>query len=359
MKLFICNHCGHTVYFENATCEACGHALGYLARENHMVALKPDGDAFRSVAVPKNRYRYCDNARYGACNWLVDAKPNGDLFCLACRHNDTVPDLSDPVNLTRFQVIERAKKRLFYSLLRLGLPLETRAENPAHGLAFRFLADFSDGTAPVMTGHEDGIITIALVEADDAERERRRTDMGEPYRTLLGHLRHEIGHHYWDLLVDTDAERDGYRALFGDESQDYSAALQRHYTQGPPPGWQQSFVSSYATAHPWEDFAETWAHFIHITDTLETAATFNLETAPKADDTLAAEVHFDPYRAGSAHQLVTSWVPVAALVNSLNRSMGTPDAYPFVLSEPVTAKLDYMLGLCGRARANGRAARAN
>ena len=178
--------------------------------------------------------------------------------------------------------LEAAKHRLFYTLLRLNLPIETRNENP-EGLAFDFLADQPAQSGPkVMTGHDNGLITIALAEADDAERERRRTAMGEPYRTLLGHFRHEVGHYYWDRLVRDEGRLDPCRAVFGDDSQDYEQALQRHYAEGAPANWQENFVSAYATTHPWEDFAETWAHYLHIVDTLEMAGAFGVQRRSEA-----------------------------------------------------------------------------
>ncbi|GHA28157.1 hypothetical protein GCM10007989_25220 [Devosia pacifica] len=339
MKLFTCDHCGNTVYFENALCEACGHLLGYLPRENMMIALKADNGVYRSVTVPDNTYVYCDNARHDACNWLIDAQPDGDIYCLACRHNETVPDLSVPDHLHQWQVIERAKKRLFYSLLRLGLPLETRAENPQHGLAFDFLAEARGNGEQVMTGHDRGYITLALAEADDAERERRRAAMGEPYRTLLGHFRHEIGHHYWDLLVEGHLVLEEFRRVFGDETEDYGDALKRHYANGAPADWPQNFISAYATSHPWEDFAECWAHYLHITDTLETASQYQVEVHPPHGGDTALRAGYDPYQAQSFEQIAASWIPLAGLTNSLNRSMGLADAYPFVLTPEVIKKL--------------------
>lgn len=195
-----------------------------------------------------------------------------------------------------------------------------------------------------MTGHENGVITIALVEADPAEREKRRTAMGEPYRTLLGHFRHEVGHHYWDILVRDAGKLEPCRAVFGDDSQDYGAALQRHYDQGPPPNWQETFVSAYATTHPWEDFAETWAHYLHIVDTLEMASAFGLQVKPKADveGDLATHVDFDPYQADSIEQIIDAWLPFVFAMNSVSRAMGEGDLYPFVLAPPVVAKLGFI-----------------
>ena len=326
MKLFRCDHCGNVIYFENSVCENCGHALGYWHATNMMVSLEAAGDYFTAPILPDTKFVYCANAQYGACNWLVEYSPGGEPYCRACRHNGIVPPMDSPQNLANWQTIERAKKRLFYSLLQLHLPLATRNEDAVHGLRFEFLSD--DASAqPVLTGHEDGIITLALKEADDAERERRRTQMSEPYRTLLGHFRHEVGHYYWDLLIENRPALDEYRRLFGDERADYGQALQRHYETGAPPNWQQSYISSYATSHPWEDWAETWAHFLHIVDT-----TGELKT----------RMDFDPYPLGEIDELVGHWVPLASLINNLNRAVGQNDAYPFVLTPAVVEKLGFI-----------------
>ena len=200
---------------------------------------------------------------------------------LACRYNRTIPDLSSPDNLAHWRKIEFAKHRLLYTLLRLRLPLTTRSEDP-NGLAFDFLSDplgTPGGEGPVMTGHNEGLITLNVAEADDPERERRRKAMGEPYRTLLGHFRHEIAHYYWGRLVADTPAIDEFRSLFGDERQDYALALQRYYANGPGPDWSEHYVTAYASAHPWEDFAETWAHYFHMVDTLESAAALRCAAA--------------------------------------------------------------------------------
>ena len=246
------------------------------------------------------------------------------------------PNLGDRAKLLLWRKMEAAQHRLFYALRRFVLPLETRAEDPEHGLAFDILADPPpESSGPkVMTGHDNGLIMIALVEADDAERERRRTGMGEPYRTLLGHFRHEVGHHYWDLLVrDGGQDRlNRFRALFGDDWKDYREALQRHHGQGPPADWQGGFVSAYATAHPWEDWAETWAHYLYVVDTLEMARAYGMTVAPAVDRAgeLAGAVAFDPYRSkdiGMA-RMIEVWLPLALALNGLNRCMGQADLYP-------------------------------
>jgi hypothetical protein len=343
MKLFRCDHCSNIIYFENTVCESCGHTLGYWHEANMMVSLELAGDHFTAPALPGKQFVYCANSQHGACNWLVEHDPGGDPFCRACRHNALVPDIADPANLARWQVIERAKKRLFYSLLRLHLPLATRNEDPIHGLSFQFLNE-DIAAAPVMTGHENGLITLALKEADDAAREYRRTLLNEPYRTLLGHLRHEVGHHFWDILIGNQPALEEFRALFGDERDDYGAALQRHYDNGAPANWQDSHISAYATSHPWEDWAETWAHYLHIVDTTEMAAAFGVRLNPRIDvaGDLKTRIDFDPYRLDSITDLVEHWVPLASLINNLNRAVGQHDAYPFVLSPAVINKLGFV-----------------
>lgn len=258
------------------------------------------------------------------------------------------PDLSVKANVLAWRRLQWAKLRLFYSLLRLGLPLQTKAENERTGLAFDVLADPPQPGAPrVMTGHDNGLITIALAEADDAAREKSRMSLHEPYRTLVGHFRHESGHYFWDRLVHDGGKLEPFRRLFGDERDDYGEALQRHYDQAPPADWQARFVSAYATMHPWEDFAETWAHYLHIVDTLEMAQAFGLSTRPRVaeGDELDASVDFDPYRKLPMERLTENWMPLTLAVNSLNRAMGQPDLYPFVLSAPAIEKLGFVHNL--------------
>jgi hypothetical protein len=257
-----------------------------------------------------------------------------------------IPDLSQAENLANWRKIQLAKHRLFYTLLRLQLPLKTKLEDSDHGLAFDFLAVPPNGAPPdepIMTGHMNGLITINLAEADDSKRERQRHEMSEPYRTLLGHFRHEIAHYYWDVLVANSSSLDKFRQLFGDERQDYTAALQAHYASGPASNWAEHFVSAYASSHPWEDWAETWAHYFHMVDTLETASAFGMRVRPKvalrAD--LATTVDFDPHSA-TMSRIIDSWLPLTFAVNSINRSMGSPDLYPFVLSPRAIVKLSFI-----------------
>jgi hypothetical protein len=344
MRVYVCQACGQLLYFENIRCESCGHTLGYAPDKQTIFALEPQSDGTFKTVNASRRYRFCKNQEAGVCNWLIPAR-SPDLYCAACRHNRVVPDLSVPENSAHWAQIEIAKHRLFYSLLRLNLPLANRADNPEHGLAFDFLADAPQPHGQgVLTGHDNGQITLAVKEADDAERERVRTTMGEPYRTLLGHFRHEIGHYFWDVLVRDAGRTDSFRAAFGDESQDYASALQAYYQNGAPADWRQNFVSAYASAHPWEDFAETWAHYLHIVDTLETAGAFGVRVKVKPGwrTKLAATIDFDPYASPSMSALIDAWLPLTFAMNSLNRSMGQHDLYPFILTPAVIAKLAYI-----------------
>jgi hypothetical protein len=341
MKLFACQNCGQPLYFENTQCESCGLRLGYLPERGAISAVEPSNGDWRALAVPNNRYRFCVNAEHGVCNWLVAADA-AETFCAACRHNRTIPDLTGPENLERWRKIENAKRRLFYTLLRLRLPLTTRPEDP-NGLAFDFLSSpvGSGQAAPVLTGHAGGLITLNVAEADDSERERQRKSMSESYRTLLGHFRHEISHYYWDRLVAATPALEQFRRLFGDERVDYATSLQRYYANGPAVDWSEHFVSAYASSHPWEDFAETWAHYFHMVDTLETAAAFGMRLRPKIGADLTAVIDFDPHVV-EMDRIIDAWLPLTFAVNSINRSMGQPDLYPFVPAAPVIWKLTFI-----------------
>lgn len=349
MKLFQCQCCGQVLHFENTVCLRCGRTIGYLPETAEMIAVEAEGAAWyraqpQGGAEGPGRWRFCRNWELSACNWLIPHENDGADFCPACAHNRTVPDLSAPENHARWQKIEAAKRRLIYTLRALALPLPLPGTGHPEPLVFDFLADDPGRAERVLTGHADGVVTISLTEADDAVREKMRADMGEAYRTLLGHFRHEIGHYYWDLLVSGHDRLAQFRGLFGDETADYSAALQRHYSEGPPPGWQADHVSSYATMHPWEDWAETWAHYLHMVDTLETAAALGMKIDPGIDDEgeLTTEVDFDPYRVRRMGRLIHAWPPLTVALNTMNRSMGQPDLYPFALTEPVIAKLGFV-----------------
>lgn len=342
MKLFECQNCGQLIYFENTQCERCGLALGFLPDAAVMTALEPREDGtFTPLADRSRRVSYCTNYQHGACNWLIDA--GSDRLCQACKLNRTIPDLTQPENLKRWQRIEVAKHRLVYSLIRLGLPVESKVQAPETGLAFDFLAPApgEDGQGKILTGHDHGEITLNVAEADDAVRAEIREKMGEPYRTLLGHFRHEIAHYYFERLVEGGPNYKLFRTVFGDETRDYNQALQTYYANGAPADWQMHHISAYASSHPHEDWAETFAHYLHMIDTLETAYAFGLRIRPRAgqDDSLNASITFDPYKQTNFDPIIEAWLPTTYAVNSINRSMGIDDLYPFVISPEVVEKL--------------------
>jgi hypothetical protein len=352
MKFFTCENCGHPIFFENTLCVKCKHTLGYLPDRGTLSALAPaqQRGLWTSVAskdVAGRQYRMCRNySEINVCNWMVPAD-NPEPLCLACRMNRTIPDLSQSDNVACWSRLEGAKRRLVYSLLGLGLPLQNKHDDPEHGLAFDFLAnpdhDFSE-SQQVITGHAEGLITINIAEADEVIRMKMRLDMNERYRTLLGHFRHEVGHYYWQLLVSRSEHLDAFRNLFGDEQQDYGVALKKYYDQGAPESWQDHYISTYAASHPWEDWAETWAHYLHIIDTLETAQAYGLAVTGFPLQMLALSEFIEKSSTydQSFKRLLTEWLPLTFAFNGINRSMGMDDIYPFVLSHGVIDKLYFV-----------------
>jgi len=358
MKIFHC-HCGNTIHFENTRCLACGRVLGFLPDIGPLAALEPAGEVlWRALTPGTGLHRMCDNYRLqNGCNWMV---PESDpqTLCRACRLNQLVADLSVSHNRVRWDRIETAKRRLLFELARLGLVVVGRDEDPQRGLAFEFLEDhdlrmeFSDSVAPVRrvyTGHRDGLITINLAEADPSVREQMRESMNERYRTLLGHLRHEIGHYYFERLVHDTPRLAEFRELFGDERRDYGQALEAYYAIGPAFGWEKFWISAYASAHPWEDWAETWAHYLHIAATLEIAHDHDFVVGgqrlrPSVLTAAESGQQASDYRIidGTLAEALRHWTRLTVVLNDLNRSMGMPDAYPFVLSPQVTNKLGFV-----------------
>lgn len=325
MRSFACPSCGRLVIFESERCLNCATELAYDPGMRAITALRPDG----------NR---CANQRVAACNWLA---PAAGALCAACALTRTRPADQDEDGLEALAAAEAAKRRLLFELAELALPVESWREREG-GLAFDFL---SSDREPVTTGHADGVIVLDLAEGDPARRERRRAALGEPYRTVLGHLRHEIGHYYQPILAPAGSPaREVCRARFGDDRADYQQAMDRHYREGSPADWPANFVSAYATMHPWEDWAETFAHYLHIRDALQTAAAYGLRVdGPDIPTSDVAPLHTDPDAAdegaGGAQELLDAWLPLTYALNAMNRSMGSSDLYPFVISPPVAGKL--------------------
>ena len=380
--------CGQPVFFRNSQCLACGTPLGYDCERATLLPLMTstpanlpgaededpatplwqawqvqsaplDGDGGETPAPAANSsvsggptglfYKRCLNlSTPAACNWLMGADDPHDM-CRACRLNRTIPDLADanqPDNGYLWGRVELAKRRLVSSLITLGLPVASRmSEDTTRGLVFDFLRSPINGPR-VMTGHDTGLITLNVDEADDAKREAVRKALREPYRTLLGHFRHEVGHYYWDRLVAGTPWLDGFHQLFGDESMDYLGALRRNYEEGPPADWPLHFVSAYASTHPWEDWAECWAHYLHMRDTVDTALGFGLsvELLDLEFTPFTIDAVYQPEHPGAGQFLafLNHWTRLTTRLNEMSRSMDQPDFYPFVLPRDVVAKLHFI-----------------
>jgi hypothetical protein len=345
VKLFSCPRCARVLFFENTVCTNCGQNVGYSVEAQALVAVPADPrkakGAFSASAPGAGSARYvqCKNyAEQDTCNWLVLASDR-QPYCRSCRLTEVVPELSDPDNRAALLKIERAKRRLLYTLFALKLPVVSKREDSTGGLRFDFLRGTDE--KPVMTGHDEGVITLNIAEADAAFRENMREKMGEGYRTLLGHLRHESGHYYWNVLIRSSPALSQFRERFGRDDQSYEEAIRRHYEQGAPANWQESFISEYATMHPWEDWAETWAHYLHMIDTLETAKNHGL-TVRMVGKKSARTVATDALAFSDYESLSTGWHAVTVALNDLNRSMGMQDVYPFVVSSAVHEKLRFV-----------------
>ncbi|HNP25535.1 MAG TPA: putative zinc-binding peptidase [Nitrosomonas sp.] len=352
MKTFRC-HCGNHLHFENSQCFSCNRMVGYLPEEKRLSALEPSAEG-NWLALFNNRpYRQCKNfVDYNVCNWMVSARDNHAL-CLSCRLNHIIPNLNEAQNITLWYRVEQAKRRLLYTLYSLDLPVVSREKDPSSGMGFEFLQDdvaqdeFSNELTirqSIATGHKSGMITINLLEAEHSSRLEMRDKMNERYRTLLGHFRHESGHYYWDRLINNTDKINSFRDLFGDERLDYQQALRTYYEQGPSSFWQDIWISAYASSHAWEDWAETWAHYLHMVDTVETAHDFSFSihgydvSAPAIDSQMA-----NGYKTpASFDELFDDWCRLSVALNALNRSMGMDDAYPFVISSTSLNKLRYV-----------------
>jgi hypothetical protein len=344
MRVFTCESCGQLIFFENSRCLRCEAPLGYVHGQRDVVALTELADGrLRDLATPTGTWQRCATADLTGCNWVVPT--GGNALCASCQLTRTRPADGDAAGLTELVQSEMAKRRLIFQLAELELPVEPRQEATKTGLAFDLL---SSSQTKVVTGHDDGIITLDLAEADDEHRERLRLQLSEPYRTLLGHFRHEIGHYYWPLLVRDADTLSECRALFGDDTADYAEAVKAHYDAATEDdeSWTTDYISRYATMHPYEDWAETFAHYLHILDTLQTAESFGLATpgAPGAR-ALTRRVGAHPTRpVGSTTfgEVIDNWLELSYALNQINRSMGHKDLYPFVLAAPVIEKMAFV-----------------
>lgn len=347
MRTFRCHSCRQLLFFESNSCLRCGATLGFSVQKRDILALEPtnlgadEPLVFRDLAQQSREatYRFCANTtQFNACNWVVSVDDESE-YCFSCRLTEAHPLLQSEKSRKQWVRVEAAKRRLLYTLFGLGLPVQGRSEVQKLGLAFRF--ETSTKEHPVTTGHASGVITMNMSEADDALLENAKEKLGEAYRTVLGHLRHECGHYYWELMILPSEEwLPRVRDLFGDDRVDYQEAISKHYAQGAPEGWQQHHISAYAAMHPWEDWAETWAHYLHMIDTLETAEAYAMSASSPVDIALSQKDAAAPLRQhDDFEKLFDAWYTLTFALNSLSRSMGVRDPYPFAPSETVKKKL--------------------
>lgn len=352
MTPFQCTRCSQTVFFENTRCEACAALLGFVPEQRRVVSFEEaddeTGDWLSLGLATALRRRPCFNhSAHGVCNWTVPDTAGPQALCISCVLTRVLPNLSEPQNLQRWGLIEQAKRRLIYTLMDLGLtPEPKRTPDDPLGLTFQFVASLP-GDPPVLTGHDQGVITLNIAEADDVHRETTRVVFREPMRTLLGHLRHEVSHYLQYRWLDRTPAELTCRAVFGDERADYAQALQHYHQAGPAPDWAQSHISAYASAHPWEDWAETCAHYLLMIDAVQTAAAWGLRLDGPAE---AAPQLVGASDLPNAHDLaLTQWLPVAQFLNAMNRSLGLHDSYPFLMPDAVLTKLGTVQTLLAQA----------
>lgn len=334
MKRFYCS-CGAEIFFENNICFNCGKLVGIDIVGSEMFTLKHKGNGLLSATVGMNTryYRFCKHRSPDTlgCNILV-REDDPEEQCVSCRLTRTIPDQSIPRNVKRWRTLEEAKRRMVFNMYRNRLPYQTRTENPVSGLCFDFLEDRRSNPNVyqeiVYTGHSSGVITVNAAEADPEYRASMQEEMNERYRTTLGHFRHELGHYFFMTLVQGTKWERPFDVLFGDHRRDYDAALKDYYANGPAEDWVEHHISAYASMHPQEDWAESWAHYLHMMDTLETAVSFGV-----------VDVDIEN---GNFRDVIGKWVELTIIMNSLNRSVGKADAYPFVLSGEVYEKLTFI-----------------
>jgi hypothetical protein len=357
MKTFRCTNCQGIAFFDDTICTACGHRLAYSPERRTVVALEPAVDDQWRIVGDRDgtTVHLCRNVGEQACNQVL--RPGQPLgLCDACLLTRTIPNLDHPGHREAWGRLERAKRRLLWTLQGLGLAWKSRAEDPQHGLMFDFLSemDMPDGQR-VSTGHTEGHIVVDAEEADDSVLAKNRKDLHESYRTVLGHFRHEAGHYYWNVLIRDRGREQGFRTLFGDERTDYEESLRNYYGGQRSSDWYTNHITQYASMHPWEDWAESFAHYLHMVDGVETAIDLAVALAPRNEvlpaidfggATDAVEMPFD--------DLLRHWGALSIALNQFNRGMGLQDAYPFAPSVKAIEKIRFVDKEVRAARAKAR-----
>ena len=343
VRAFACPVCQSFVPFEAHNCARCDTPLGLHVPSRAMVAIT-EGRAH----IDDQWWVRCNQQITLGCNWLTEEEQSAEQRgrCLAGSLIKREPDADDTPAREKLMPTAAAMRRLVYQLLNIGLPVDPywRTEG---GLAFDLLSSYSTGEK-VTIGHANGVITIDVVESLDDYRESLRVRLGEPYRTLLGHFRHEIGHYYQNILVENGSGATKYltrcRQLFGDERAGYADSLKRHYQLGAPDGWEASFISEYATMHPWEDFAECFAHYLHITDTMDSSREAGMVLhADRVRFAASRDIApLESYDNASIERLLFDWRWISSFFNRINAAMGKGPLYPFDIPPAVVDKLGFV-----------------
>jgi hypothetical protein len=332
MRIFHCDRCGAVVPFSAQSCGWCDVPLAYVSEERAIRPLLGTSDPAVFVVEGADQPVWrCLNTAWG-CNWLTPVE-SGNEWCRACRLTRGRPDTARREAIEAWMMAESAKRWLLHQLAELSLPYEPRSPSAPDGLAFDLV--YLPGQGGI-TGHRDGLVTLDLAEADDRLRDDLRRRLGEPFRTLIGHLRHEVGHYYWRRLVVESGSIGSFRDLFGDETSDYQIAIERYYRAGAGDWDPTRFVSPYAAAHPFEDWAETFAHYLHIVDATDTAIAHGLVPMERG-----------PVAIGQApvadfEKVLAAWRPLNLAVSAIAESLGAAPLYPLDPTGQVVRKLSFV-----------------
>jgi hypothetical protein len=343
VRAFACPVCNAFTPFDSDGCAECGTTLGFHLATKSMLPIT-DG----VVALDGRQWVRCTQHETLACNWLAPAEQTAFERgrCLAHSLIRREPDADDTLAREKLVPTAAALRRLVYQLHDIGLPIDPFWRQDG-GLAFDLLSSYTTGER-VIIGHAGGVITIDLVESLDDYRESLRVRLGEPYRTMLGHFRHEVGHYYQHVLVETGFGAKEYldecRTLFGDERASYKDAIARHYEFGPPAGWSETFISEYATMHPWEDFAECFAHYLHIADTIDTSREAGMVLHADLVRFAAPRdiVPLESYDDVPIERMLFDWRWMSLFFNRVNTAMGKNPLYPFEIPRAVAGKLGFI-----------------
>ncbi len=332
MKGYACS-CGNTIYFDSTQCLRCGKAVGFFWAQGAIHPIAGEVAEWDGTKITR-----CSNWATGICNWYAAGET--PALCHSCALTRVIPDLTVGDNITKLANVEAAKRRLIANLGSLGLEVWSKEKDPTTGLAFEVRSPVGDDK--VLTGHDAGVITLNLDEADPVLREKQRCELGEAYRTILGHLRHEIGHYFFDRLIVDDGKETEFRSLFGDERADYAQALGQHYENGPKPNWAEEYISPYAASHPWEDWAETWAHYLHAYAVAETARRYHIAAPDSQVESGTVAFLRGSIERKDFEAFLAFWDGLAVTINELNRSLGVNEPYPFQWTPTVIEKLFFV-----------------